>query len=189
MRLCKYLRRSWKLMGHLWSRGNCINCGSGTWTCKRVAFFCWCSRLLAALLGRKGPYCRLLRKSCILFFHVSGCSTTFCLNQTKNTFVRFLVVPDFPVLVNGGLGPEVSCCDNVSGLRVDLTLFAAEEKLEMGFAGASDELREFSGRESEGAWFSSIDVDVFGLSKKKVTAGEPDTLVSLNSKVIIYWFE
>jgi hypothetical protein len=52
--------------------------------------------------------------------------------------VGFSIIPKFPVLINGGLSPEILCCDDVVLLWEDTALFSAENEDEMCFSGTSD---------------------------------------------------
>jgi hypothetical protein len=54
------------------------------------------------------------------------------------TLVRFSIIPKFPVLVNGGLSPEILCCDDVILLWEDTALFSAENEDKMCLSGTSD---------------------------------------------------
>ena len=73
--------------------------------------------------------------------------------------MRFAVVPEVPVLVNGWLCPEISCRDDVFFDWEGATLFSAEYKNKVGLSRASDKLRELRSGKSKGAWLSSVDVD------------------------------
>lgn len=75
----------------------------------------------------------------------------------------FFIVPDFPILIDGWLSPEISSGDDVSYFGFVLIMFFAEDEFQMGLSGAFDKLREFSFQKSERARLSSINVDVLGL--------------------------
>lgn len=54
------------------------------------------------------------------------------------TLVGFCIIPKFPVLINGGLSPEILCSDDVVLLWEDTALFSAENEDEMCLSGTSD---------------------------------------------------
>ena len=67
------------------------------------------------------------------------------------TFMRSAVIPKFPVLVNGRLGPEISCRDDVFFDWEGVTLSSAEYENEVGLSRASNKLGELRSGKSEGA--------------------------------------
>lgn len=75
----------------------------------------------------------------------------------------FAVVPLFPVLVDGWLGPEVPPCDDVILDGLHAAVFAAEDEFEVVFSGAFDLLGESFSWESQRPWLSAFDVDVLWL--------------------------
>ena len=65
------------------------------------------------------------------------------------TLVGFCIIPKFPVLINGGLSPEILGGDDIILLWEGAALFSAENEDEMGLSGASDKLRRFGSCKSE----------------------------------------
>ena len=67
------------------------------------------------------------------------------------TFVGFCIFPNFPVLIDGGLSPEILGGDDVILLWEGAALLSAENEDEMGLSGAFDKLRRFGSGKSEGS--------------------------------------
>lgn len=111
----------------------------------------------------------------------------FIWNKLIFTFVGFFIIPNFPVLVDCRLRPEISSGDDVTFHWINAAVLTTDNKLQMVLSGASDELRESFGCESERSWLTSINKNVLGLIISETdTWGVPETCVSLSSKVI--WF-